>query len=107
MAWLLLTVTVVLEVVATTLLKMSDGPTGRPVIFAGAMISYGVCFWALSLAFKSIPFTIAYAIWAGAGMALIVLVGVLWFKEPMSALKLVFLGMIAVGTVGLKLISEK
>ncbi len=107
MAWLLLAVTVVLEVVATTLLKMSGGPTDKPFIFTGAMLSYGICFWALSLAFKSIPFTIAYAIWAGAGMALIVLVGVLWFKEPMSALKLVFLGMIAVGTVGLKLISDQ
>ena len=107
MAWSLLTVTVVLEVVATTLLKMSGGPAGKPVLFAGAMLSYGVCFWALSIAFRYIPFTIAYAIWAGAGMALIVLVGILWFKEPMSALKLIFLGMIAVGTVGLKLISVK
>ncbi len=107
MAWLLLAVTVVLEVVATTLLKVSGGPADRPFVFAGAMLSYGICFWALSLAFKSIPFTIAYAIWAGVSMALIVLVGVLWFKEPMSALKLVFLGMIAVGTVGLKLISER
>jgi len=107
MAWLLLTVTVVLEVVATTLLKMSDGPTGRPFVFAGAMLSYGICFWALSLAFRIIPFTVAYAIWAGAGMALIVVVGVLWFREPMTALKLLFLGMIAVGTVGLKLIDGK
>lgn len=107
MAWLLLATTVVLEVVATTLHKVSGGPSDRPIYFAGAMLSYGVCFWALSLAFKSIPFTIAYAIWAGVGMALIVLVGVVWFKEPMSALKLVFLGMIAVGTVGLKLISDR
>ena len=76
-------------------------------MFTGAMVSYGLCFWALSIAFKTIPFTIAYAIWAGVGMALIVLVGILWFKEPMSALKLLFLGMIAVGTVGLKLISER
>ncbi len=107
MAWLLLTVTVALEVVATTLLKLSDGPTGRPWLFAGAMLSYGVCFWALSIAFRTIPFTVAYAIWAGAGMALIVLIGVLWFREPMTALKLLFLTMIAVGTVGLKLLDGK
>ena len=107
MAWFLLAITVVLEVAATTLLKMSGGPSGKPIVFTGAMVSYGLCFWALSIAFKTIPFTIAYAIWAGVGMALIVLVGLLWFKEPMSALKLIFLGMIAVGTVGLKLISER
>ena len=40
-------------------------------------------------------------------MALIVLVGILWFKEPMSALKLAFLSMIAVGTVSLKLLSDR
>ena len=41
------------------------------------------------------------------GMALIVLVGVWWFKVPMSALKLAFLCMIAVGTVGLNLLSDR
>ena len=76
-------------------------------MFTGAMVSYGLCFWALSIAFKTIPFTIAYAIWAGVGMALIVLVGVWWFKVPMSALKLAFLCMIAVGTVGLNLLSDR
>jgi len=107
LAWLLLAVTVILEVVGTTLLKLSGGPTDRPLIFAAALVSYGICFWALSLTFKTIPFTIAYAVWAGAGMALIVLIGVLWFREPMSVLKLVFIGMIAVGTVGLKLVESK
>ena len=107
MAWLLLALTVALEVVGTTLLKMSGGPSDRPWLFAGSLLSYGVCFWALSLAFRTIPFTIAYAIWAGAGMALIVLIGIFWFKEPMTALKLIFLAMIAIGTVGLKLVSAR
>lgn len=107
MAWFLLATTVVLEVVATTLLKLSDGPTGRPFVFAGAMLSYGVCFWALSLAFKAIPFSVAYAIWAGAGTALIVLIGIFWLREPMTVLKLLFIGMIMVGTVGLKLLDGK
>ena len=107
MAWFLLATTVVLEVVATTLLKLSDGPTGRPFVFAGAMLSYGVCFWALSLAFKAIPFSVAYAIWAGAGTALIVLIGIFWLREPMTVLKLLFIGMIVVGTVGLKLLDGK
>jgi len=106
-AWLLLAATIVLEVVGTTLLKISGGPGGKPMMFAAALLSYGVCFWALSIAFRTIPFTIAYAIWAGVGMALIVLVGIFWFREPLTALKLVFLGMIAVGTVGLKLLSDR
>lgn len=107
MAWALLALTVVLEVAGTTLLKLSGGPGDRPLLFAASLLSYGVCFWALSLAFKTIPFTVAYAIWAGAGMALIVLIGVFWFREPMTVLKLVFLSMIAIGTVGLKLIGDE
>ncbi len=107
MAWVLLAITVALEVAGTTLLKLSGGPGVRPLVFAGSMLSYGLCFWALSLAFRSIPFTVAYAIWAGAGMALIVLIGVFWFREPMTLLKLVFLSMIAIGTIGLKALEGK
>jgi small multidrug resistance pump len=107
LAWLLLAMTVALEVAGTTLLKLSGGPTERPMVFAGSMVCYGLCFWALSLAFRTIPFTVAYAIWAGAGMALIVLIGVFWFREPMTILKLAFLTMITVGTVGLKVMDGK
>jgi len=107
MAWLLLCVTIVLEVAGTILLKISDGPTQRPWVFAASLACYWMCFWTVSLVFRTIPFTIVYAIWAGVGTALVVLVGVLWFREPMSVMKLVFLGMIAVGTVGLKFMSNK
>ena len=79
MALFLLAATVVFAVVATSILKISGGRISKPLAFTGVMV----------------------------GMALIVLVGVWWFKVPMSALKLAFLCMIAVGTVGLKLISER
>jgi len=57
--------------------------------------------------FSLLQFETARLVWAGVGMALIVLVGIFWFREPLTALKLVFLGMIAVGTVGLKLLSDR
>ena len=106
MAWLLLATTVVLEVVATTLLKVSGGPSDRPIYFAGAMLSYGVCFWALSLAFKSIPFTIAYAIWAGVGTALTAIAGIFLFGETMTVVKTVSIALIVIGVAGLNLASR-
>jgi len=54
-------------------------------------------------ALKKIDVSVAYAIWAGIGTALIVAVGVLWFKEPVTALKIISLGLIIIGVIGLNL----
>jgi small multidrug resistance pump len=47
--------------------------------------------------------SVAYAIWSGVGTALIASIGVLWFKEPATAMKLISLGLIIIGVVGLNL----
>jgi small multidrug resistance pump len=47
--------------------------------------------------------SIAYAIWAGLGTALIATVGILWFEEPITALKIISLGLIIIGVIGLNL----
>jgi small multidrug resistance pump len=47
--------------------------------------------------------SIAYAIWAGLGTALITVVGIFWFKEPVNALKVVSLFIVVVGVIGLNL----
>ena len=45
----------------------------------------------------------AYAVWAGLGLLLISAVGILWFKEPASGLRIVSMGLIIIGVVGLNL----
>ena len=102
MAWILLGFTILLEVAGTTMLKLSSG-AAKPGWLAGALVSYGVCFWTLAIIFKTLPVGVAYAIWAGAGTVLIVLVGWLWFGETITALRLLFITMIIVGAVGLHL----
>ena len=57
----------------------------------------------LTLALKRIDVSIAYAVWSGVGTALIATIGVLWFKEPATAVKLVSLALIILGVVGLNL----
>jgi multidrug transporter EmrE-like cation transporter len=59
----------------------------------------------LTFALKSIELSTAYAIWAGGGTALTALVGILWFGESASALKLVCIALVFVGVVGLQLAS--
>jgi small multidrug resistance pump len=100
MGWFLLALAIVLEVCGTTCMKLSQGFTSWvPSVLV--FVFYGFSFTAFIYALKTIDLSIAYAIWAGLGLALIALIGILHFKEPATAMKLVFLGVTLVGVVGL------
>ena len=57
----------------------------------------------MTIAIKRIEVSVAYAIWSGLGTALIAAIGIFWFKESMTLVKLVSLGLVIVGIVGLNL----
>jgi len=102
MTWLYLVLAILLEVAGTTCSKMSEGFTKLlPSIFM--FVFYALSLGMLTLALKRIDVSIAYAVWSGVGAALIATIGVLWFKEPATALKLISLGLIIIGVVGLNL----
>ncbi len=65
------------------------------------MVGYGASLWFLALCLKSLDVGTAYAIWAGAGTALISIAGVFLFTEPMTAIKAMSLALIILGVVGL------
>jgi multidrug transporter EmrE-like cation transporter len=69
-AYLALGIAIVAEVVATSALKASDG-FSRAVPALIVIVGYSVAFYSMSLALKTVPVGIAYAIWCGLGMALI------------------------------------
>jgi small multidrug resistance pump len=102
MTWLYLTLAIVLEVSGTTCMKLSEGFTklGPSILL---VVFYTLSFGMLTLALKRLDVSIAYAVWSGVGTALIAAIGVLWFKEPVTALKLISLGLIIIGVVGLNL----
>ena len=102
MNWLMLYAAIGFEVVGTTSLKLSDGLT-RPGYFALCLALYGTSFALLAIALKAIPVSVAYAIWSGAGTVLIALIGILWFQEAASPLRILFIAMILIGAVGLNL----
>jgi small multidrug resistance pump len=86
------------EVVATTALKLSDGFT-RIGWAAVVVVGYGISFYAMSVALRSIPLGVVYAVWSGIGTAAIVLIGFVLFREVLDAVKLAGIGLIIVGVV--------
>lgn len=103
-SWIYLLLAIVFEVMGTTSMKYSEGFTKlTPSILI--FIFYGIAFTFLTLCLKTINLSIAYAIWAGLGTALIAIIGIFAFHEPVNALKVLFLTMIIVGVMGLKVSS--
>ena len=100
--WLFLAGAIASEVAGTTSMKLCDGFT-KLVPSLLVVVCYGVAFTLLGFALKTIDVSVAYAIWAGVGTALICVVGMLFFREGMSLLKLLSIALIVVGVVGLNL----
>jgi len=104
-SWFLLVVAILLEVSGTTSMKMSQGFTYFwPSVLV--FVFYGLSFSALTLVLKTMDVSVAYAVWSGLGTAIIAVIGILWFKEPLSTFKVLSLLMIIIGVVGLNLSSS-
>ena len=104
MAWLMLAVTILFEVAGSTMMKLANGFT----VFwpsVAVFVCYGLSIAGLTVVLKYIDLSIAYAIWSGAGVALIALIGIIYFKEPLTAARVISLGFIIVGVIGLQLAS--
>jgi small multidrug resistance pump len=102
MGWFLLAVAIVMEVCGTTCMKLSHGfkeVTPSVLVF----VFYAISFTAFIYALKTIDLSMSYAIWAGLGLALIASIGILYFKEPMSTQRIVFLAITLIGVIGLSL----
>lgn len=93
-----LTVSILTEIFATTMLKFSEGFTVLlPSI--GVIVGYGLSFFCLSLCLKSVPLSLAYAIWSGAGTAVTAIIGVVIWNEAFHSFKLLGLILIIGGIV--------
>jgi len=101
-SWLYLAGAIILEIAGTTSMKLSEG-FARLVPSILIFVFYALSFFALTMTLKKIDLSVAYAIWAGVGTALIALIGVVHFKEPLTLIKMVSIGMIIIGVVGLNL----
>lgn len=99
-AWYFLGGAILFEVAGTTCMKLSKGLTElTPSIMM--FVLYGCAFLLNTVAVKSIELSVAYAIWSGVGTALTAAIGILYFKEPASTIKLISVGLIVIGVMGL------
>lgn len=105
MHWLLLIAAGLCEVGFTTFMKLSDG-FSKPWPTAGFVVFCAASFWLLNLATKGIPLGTAYAVWTGIGAAGTALVGMVFFQDPTTTGRLVFLTLLIGSVIGLKLVSK-
>jgi len=104
MSYVYLVIAIVAEVIGTSALKAAEGFT-RPLPSLVVVAGYGVAFYCLSLALKTIPVGIAYAIWSGAGVVLITLIGWLVFRQVLDAAAVVGIALIVAGVLVIQLFS--
>ncbi|ROQ90896.1 DMT family transporter [Desulfosoma caldarium] len=103
--WLFLVAAILAEVIATSSLKASVGFTKLwPSVIV--VLGYGLAFYFLSLALRTIPVGIAYAIWAGLGIALISLAGWVFFGQKLDAASIVGIGLIVAGVAVINIFSK-
>ena len=101
-SWLYLTGAILLEVAGTSCMKLSQG-FSKLIPSVLIFVFYGLSFVGLTIALKKIDVSIAYAVWAGIGTALIAVIGILYFKEPLTLVKVISVFLIILGVIGINL----
>ena len=102
MKWLFLILGIITQTLSATCMKLSEGFSNLlPTVLAFAF--WGISFSLFIFALKDFDLSYAFALYAGVGVVLIGVIGFLFFKEPISALKIVSIMLIALGVAGLNM----
>jgi small multidrug resistance pump len=100
MGWIYLGLAIFFELCGTFSMKESAGlKVFWPSLFV--FVFYGLCLGMMTLATQKIELGIAYSVWAGLGTALVTLTGIFYYREPVSVLKMISIGLIIFGVIGL------
>lgn len=105
MGYLYLAVAIIAEVIAPNALKASDG-FSKLVPSLVVVIGYGVAFYLLALALKTIPVGLAYAIWAGLGIVLVAVVAAVIFQQIPDLPGLIGMALIVTGVAVISAFSK-
>lgn len=105
MKWIYLFAAIVAEIIGTSALNASDAFSRLwPSVIT--VVSYSIAFYLLALTLREIPVGVAYAIWSGVGIALIALVGFLFFDQRLDAAALIGIGLIVSGVLVMNVFSS-
>jgi small multidrug resistance pump len=103
--YLLLFLAIAAEVVATSALKASENFT-RLIPSLLVVVGYGIAFSCLSMTLRTLPLGVAYAIWSGAGTALVAVIGWLVYRQQLDLPAVLGIGLIITGTLVLNIFSK-
>ncbi len=108
MNWLILIVAGLFEVGFTTCLSKAKETTGVTSLYwlAGFFISLIISMYLLYKATQALPMGTAYAVWTGVGAVGTVVVGILFFKEPATFMRLFFITTLIGSIIGLKAVAH-
>ena len=102
MPWILLSIAILFEVAGITSMKLSRG--FAELLPSVSVFVFFICSAApVILALKRLELSVAYAIWSGVGTALTALIGIAYFREPLTLIKLGSISLVVVGVAGLSL----
>lgn len=101
MEWVCLIIAGGLEVFWSTCMKFSEGFTDLKYTIL-TVVGMIFSFLFLSQATKQLPLGTSYAIWTGIGALGAVIVGIILFKEPVTAARIFFVSLLLIGIIGLK-----
>lgn len=102
MPWIILILAGLFEVVWAIGLKYTQGFT-RLWPSVGTLVAMAISLGLLGIAMKSLPVGTAYAVWVGVGAVGTVILGIVLFHEPLTALRIGSVALIVAGLIGLKL----
>lgn len=106
MAWLTLVIAGIFEIGWAIGLKYTEGFTRLgPTI--GTVVALIISMVLLGLAVRTLPIGTAYAVWTGIGTVGTALLGIFLFREPATVARLVCIGLIVSGILGLKVFSAR
>ncbi len=104
MMWFVLILASFCELGFTVCMKLSDGFRNiKFTILTFAISALGI--FLLGQAVKDLPLGIAYAVWTGLGTVFTVTFGIIFFRESRDRKKILFMGMVLAGVIGLRLCS--
>ena len=104
MAWVYLIVAGVLEIVWAYFMKQSEG-FSKPVPTVITLVAMAASFALLAWAMKTLPLGTAYTIWTGIGAVGAAALGIVLFGDSASWPRLLCIGLIVAGVIGLKIVS--
>ena len=106
LAWMLLLLAGLLEIVWSVSMKASNGFT-KHQFTALTLVAAGLSFWLLGLALRQLPVGTAYAVWTGVGAVGAAVLGIVLFGESLSIARIGCIALIVAGILGLRFLGHE